>query len=182
MTCRHSMGDPSCTSGKAPADIVRKAQEDLAQWGGAGAYRAPPPERVRVVEKVVEKVVSPPPPDNSNFEIVRFAAVKTMKGRFLIVQVRYESCDNCAYDNNKLMIFEATPQDLVNWRTIDPHFREDGERDLRSAPPPVARFPATDEFWRLAPAIAEEIGGYRWKTAIAANTRAAIERQESGPK
>lgn len=43
----------------------------------------------------------------------------------------------------------------MKWRRIDPHFRDPKQTCLpREAPPPIARFPATERGWSLACYIA----------------------------
>ena len=156
MTCRHRAGDPNCST-KNPEAMAAQARKDYARWVGGPAGQV----TTRVVEKVVEKVIVPPPPDNSKYEVIRHREVHG----YLAVQVRYESCDNCAFDNNKLMIFEdVNTEDLVNWRVIDPHFREDDRGDLRHAPAPILRMPATEKSWEAVEAIIEVFRVQRGQT------------------
>lgn len=67
-----------------------------------------------------------------------------VRGPFLLLRVKYPYCANCAYDNDKLLIFKATALEAMKWREIDPHFR-DKPAGPRAAPSPIARFPASKE-------------------------------------
>ena len=87
-------------------------------------------------------------PDNTQFEIEEIEE----RGHFLIIKAKYPNCAKCAYEGNKVMVFEGVKvKDAIKWRVIDPHFRQGGlPPPINTAPPPVARFPASDQGWRDA--------------------------------
>ena len=137
MICRHSNGDPGCTSGKA--DL-----EPSGQWKG---YQ----------ERVIERYVDSEKPDSKNYDI---EAVEKI-GSHLVLKVSYPNCKKCAYEGNKVMVFlNTTELDVLRWKEIDPHFRPQKEegtqyvkgalKDPKKAPSPAARFPASDEGWKDA--------------------------------
>jgi len=139
MICRHSNGDPGCTSGKA--DL-----EPSGQWRG---YQ----------ERVIERYVDSEKPDSKNYDI---EAVEKI-GSHLVLKVSYPNCKKCAYEGNKVMVFlNTTELDVLRWKEIDPHFRpqkvemdpmnrmERVVKDPKKAPSPAARFPASDEGWKDA--------------------------------
>ncbi len=65
---------------------------------------------------------------------------------YLILKVTYPSCKNCSFEGTKLMVFkDVTLLQVMQWKKIDPHFRENFVGSKEDAPSPVARFPATDE-------------------------------------
>ena len=137
MICRHSNGDPGCTSGKA--DL-----EPSGQWKG---YQ----------ERVIERYIDSEKPDSKNYDI---EAVEKI-GPHLVLKVSYPNCKKCAYEGNKVMVFlNTTELDVLRWKEIDPHFRPQKEegtqyakgalKDPKKAPSPAARFPASDEGWKDA--------------------------------
>ncbi len=78
--------------------------------------------------------------DNTKYEVKQFEQV----GNHLVLKVRYSSCPNCSYDGVKIMVFESTQAtEVIFWKTIDPHFREQRSRSKTIAPPPIARSPRT---------------------------------------
>ena len=87
-------------------------------------------------------------PDNTNFQIEEVEE----RGNFLIVKAKYPNCAKCAYEGNKVMVFEGVKvRDAIKWRILDPHFRQGGlPPPINTAPPPVARFPASDQGWKDA--------------------------------
>lgn len=73
---------------------------------------------------------------------------------YLILKVTYPSCKNCSYEGTKLMVFkDVSLLRVMQWRNIDPHFRETLPEDKFAAPSPVARFPATEEGMQAARAF-----------------------------
>lgn len=144
MTCRHSAGDPECTSGNAPDDLKRKAKNDYDRWcgGSTWTYEGAP------------STYTPPTPDSERFEILD---AREIFGGLLIMKVKYPNCSSCAYEGTKIMVFESTSAlDALRWKRIDPHFR-DPKKAAKSneAPAPIARFPASDDGWQLALDFAE---------------------------
>lgn len=74
-------------------------------------------------------------------------------GPYLVLKVQYPSCTACAYEGIKVLVFKghALERAAIRWREIDPHFRPpDPNAPLHHAPPPIARFPGTDEGWNMA--------------------------------
>lgn len=135
MTCRHSEDDPSCSSYKSPIQRVTLAEKELA--------------RLRKKAGVTDS------PDNTNFDIDDVVAV----GPHLVLRVVYPNCAKCVYEGKKVLVYlNVTVIEAMKWRSIDPHFRAMGAASPKEAPPPAARFPASDEGWRDALAWAQ------WKT------------------
>ncbi len=126
MSCRHrkdALGfiiDPTCGSYVSPEKRMEKIER----------YRAE----------------LQPSPDNSRYEILEHREV----GALLILKVKYDSCDNCAGEAEKIMVFRATIGEALRWKIIDPHFRLSYVPNPREAPPPLARFMPCDEGWRDA--------------------------------
>ena len=91
---------------------------------------------------------TPKTPDSSNYEIVDIVRV----GLHLVLKVLYPNCKKCAYEGNKVMVFlNVSEADVLRWRKIDPHFRDPkASRTSKEAPPPAARFPASQEGWEDA--------------------------------
>ena len=136
MTCRHNTKritlktDPSCSGYQTPERRIEVLEEALAE----------------------EQPANGGVPQTQNFEILEVES----RSDHLIMHVMYPSCPNCSFEGTKLMVFQATLLDAVKWKTIDPHFREPDEiPDPTVAPPPVARFPATDEGLRRARSLVD---------------------------
>ena len=148
MVCKHKRGDPKCTSGKSPKALWDTAASALrvAQW-----YSAMPKE----YEGMFGRGAAPVTPDASEYEILK---AETLHGH-LILCVRYPSCASCAYEGVKVMVYGGISyKDALYWREIDPHFADpSGARAPYQAPPPVARFPGSDEGWERALAFVRVI-------------------------
>jgi hypothetical protein len=80
-----------------------------------------------------------PNPDPNNYKLVQ---VDEYKG-YTIVKLRYPDCTN--YEGNKILVFHAKLLDLVNQKSIDPHFFQDNRFHS-----PIARFVPTPEGWQMA--------------------------------
>lgn len=92
-------------------------------------------------------------PNPTKYKILKVEAIE----RFLIIAATYPSCRNC----NKLMVFEGVGlEDALMWERIDPHFDDKRQGTRESAPPPIARFPATDAGWAMARQL---VGGLKPK-------------------
>lgn len=131
MTCRHKMGDPGCSS-----NVARMAAAELE------------------LQEAKERMGLRAEPDNSDYEI----ETVLIEGNHLVMKVRYPSCDNCAFEGLKILVYEnVAVVDAMKWRVIDPHFVEDRERPPTQAPSPAARFPATQDGWVRALAFARSI-------------------------
>jgi len=121
MTCRHKAGDPNCSSNKAYINAATQLQKRIAE---------------------LEQRV-----DASNYDIEAFERV----GPHVVLRVRYPSCKDCSFEGVKIMVFlNVTEIEMMRWRKIDPHFRDEAGRNPREAPSPAARFPATEDGMRDA--------------------------------
>jgi hypothetical protein len=122
MICRHSPGDPNCSSNQGPY----AASRELAAREQSLRDRTPSPENYEVIDAV---------------EI----------GRHLVMKVKYPSCKNCSFDSKKVMVFmNTTMKQALFWKRIDPHFSTKNKGNKYEPPPPRARFPADDEGWKDA--------------------------------
>jgi hypothetical protein len=132
MTCRHTKGDPNCSS--SPEGQARALAESRNYYES------------RMKEREQELLSRTPDPDQ--YEITKFVRVD----EHVVLMVKYPSCSACAYEGNKvLVLLNVNEQELVQWRRIDPHFRDPKEkRKPREAPSPAARFPASEEGWKDA--------------------------------
>lgn len=125
MTCRHSPGDPNCSS--SSQGQIRAAQDNARYW-----------------ENKIKEIT----PDADKFEIIEVEEV----GPILILKVKYPSCVKCAYEGTKLLVYKGVAlKEVVKWRRIDPHFSDPKQtRKPNEAPSPAARFPASPEGWKHA--------------------------------
>jgi len=140
MTCRHSPGDPSCSSSPAGAARAAAFAEERARTEARK-------EITRLQDQLRQQTV-----DAQNYEVEEVAR----KGAHLAMRVRYPSCAKCAYEGAKVMVFLNTPETAVlRWRRIDPHFRGPAPASPTEAPSPAARFPATETGWLDALAYLE---------------------------
>jgi len=137
MPCRHSPGDPACTSGNSPADLYKKGVELVTRWGPKAGFGVP--------TNTIPAAPEPPTPDAERYQILDVAEVQSA----LVVRVKYPSCERCSYEGVKVLVFlETRPTDALRWTRIDPHFGDPSEKRRGSeAPSPAARFPASDEGW-----------------------------------
>lgn len=98
-------------------------------------------------------------PDNTRYE-VREAKLVTTGGEsdrgYIVLRVQFFGC-NCEFSGVKIMVFADTSlEEAIKWKMVDPHFRPANKIDEPTrAPPPAARFPATDEGWADAIAYAQ---------------------------
>ncbi len=136
MICRHSRGDPNCGSSGGSSSVEY-------------VYRDTPCNKKHYPD--VET------PDSKNYDIVQIERV----GEHLVLKVLYPNCSKCAFEGNKVMVFINIGElEVIRWKEIDPHFRPSKEggtqwakgtlKDVKKAPSPVARFPATEEGWKDA--------------------------------
>ena len=127
MTCRHSSGDPTCSS--YPSYVKNQEKIRNAEIGEALLKRTPNPDDYEIID------------------------VKSLCGN-LVMKVQYSSCVECSFDAMKVMVFlNVDVLAAMKWRRIDPHF-DDKTRTDREAPSPDARFPATAKGWDDALAYA----------------------------
>lgn len=131
MTCRHSAGDPNCSSSRFyPAFDSAQNQRVL--------------DLQKEVDRQRELLKGP---DNSRFEIVD---VSEVPGHGIALKVKYDSCENCSYEGTKVLVYlGSTMRDVLKWRVIDPHFK-DKPSGAKEAPSPDARFPASPVGWEMA--------------------------------
>lgn len=88
-----------------------------------------------------------PNPDPENFKILSSQTI----GNWLIIKVNYPDCTN--YEGNKILLYKyVTVEQLIAQGSIDPHFSNNC--NFHS---PVARFIPTDDGWRMACKIAQEM-------------------------
>lgn len=93
--------------------------------------------RIRVLESQLAARV-----DNTQYTVCNFY----WAGAYLVLTVQYPSCQDCAYEGTKILVYKDVANiDLLNWREIDPHFREPQVKKPSQAPSPIARFPASVE-------------------------------------
>lgn len=87
---------------------------------------------------------TPVTPDSRNYEIEEVERI----GLHLVMKVRYPNCSQCSYEGNKVMVFlNVSEKDVLRWREIDPHFRDNETSFPGKAPSPAARFPPSKEGW-----------------------------------
>lgn len=141
MSCRHSAGDPNCSSSAAYQERARNEAFDRKEK--ALAERA----------KKVEAELKANTPDPSDFDITDIEQV----GSHLVMKVKFPSCAKCEYEGNKVMVFlNRTLKDVFRWKRIDPHFRAATPAPPSEAPSPAARFPGSNEGWDDAMRYARE--------------------------
>jgi hypothetical protein len=93
---------------------------------------------------------SPPPPPalpNPKPDNFKFVQVQEVKNH-IVVKVNYPDANN--YEGNKVMLYRnAKLIDLVNQKTLDPHFSN--SKKMLS---PFARFEPTEDGWKAAITLA----------------------------
>lgn len=143
MSCRHSPDDSACSSHPSKWTPERRAREHADALDRARRIAASGPG----VEAPAEN--SPDPDDYEVEDALEVAGN-------LVLRVRYPSCERCAYEGSKVLVFVGTTVlAAIRWRRIDPHFREDvPSRPPTEAPSPAARFPASGKGWEDALAYA----------------------------
>lgn len=142
MTCRHSPGDPACSS--HPTNVARHAAERASHAQ----------QRAEARIKELEAQLSQGRLDAEKFEILDAVRVQGN----LVLKVQYPSCPRCSYEGVKVLVYiNVSEMVALRWRVIDPHFRAPSEekQDPREAPSPAARFPASPEGWQDALHYAE---------------------------
>lgn len=115
------------------------------------AYADQEQRRREGLEREVEalrKTVAASSPDNTKFQIVAAEEV----GKNLVLKVLYPNCALCSFEGLKVMVFLGVGlKQAILWRKIDPHFREPNKtNNPNEAPPPAARFPASEQGWKDA--------------------------------
>lgn len=90
-----------------------------------------------------------PRPDN--YSIKNFAEHKP----YLVLWINYPNCTN--YNGDKILVVQATIEQLVKTKHIDPHFSEQPCAVENALPSPIARFVPTEEGWLLALAFVRSI-------------------------
>lgn len=157
MTCRHAPGDPNCSSSPEGQARERAYAKEVAQRELARSQKE--------LQKQIDALRAQTP-DAENYQIEEVHRA----GPHLVLKVRYPSCAACAYEGVKVMVFLDVPEGAaLRWRRIDPHFRAWPEKmgqKVHEAPPPAARFPASEEGWRdaLEYAHSKNAGGSRTRS------------------
>jgi len=137
MICRHKPGDKNCTSGKA----------NMPSRSDSYGYTPPSPSYTSSWESTARsKGWSPIPatPDSSNYTIEKMQRIGS---KHVVLQVKYPNCKECAFEGLKTLAYlNVTEMEMLNWKTIDPHFGDPNIfRIPTEAPSPIARFPGTDD-------------------------------------
>ncbi len=86
-------------------------------------------------------------PDPDNFKILDYF----VDGDFLLIKINYPNATN--FEGNKIMLYKGVKLlDLINSRSIDPHFYENQNS-------PIARFVPTDAGWEMAIKVINSLKG-----------------------
>lgn len=94
------------------------------------------------VERIVEKVVVKHLPNPNPYNYVIKNDYK--QGEYLIILINYPDCTN--YEGNKVLLYKnVNLRDLINQKSIDPHFSNN-----KSKYSPIARFVPTTDGWNMA--------------------------------
>jgi hypothetical protein len=94
-------------------------------------------------------------PDPTFFKIQQFLSI----GRYTAVRIRYPTCTN--YQGMKILVYEATQEQVEKQRALDPHFSENAMFFS-----PVARFEPTDKGWGLARKFMEALTPTVWDQIV----------------
>lgn len=142
MTCRCANPQEHARRAEQNAADSIRSDREMADREKAEAKRA-------TDARFAELAARTPNPDQ--FEVDRIQEV----GKCLVMRVIYPSCSKCAYEGAKVMVFEGPAViDVIKWRRIDPHFRDPGAlagvKATKEAPSPIARFPGSEEGWKMA--------------------------------
>jgi len=88
-------------------------------------------------------------PTANDYEILDVVSVGSQG---IVLKVKYPCCACRDYEGMKVLVyFNSTINDVVFWKQIDPHFRNNEKKSPKhKAPGPDARFPATDDGWNNA--------------------------------
>ena len=79
-------------------------------------------------------------PNPNNWQALQIKEI----GKYLVLELKYPDCTN--YEGRKILVFEnITMIDLINQRSIDPHFSSN--KVMKS---PIARFVPTQAGWNMA--------------------------------
>ena len=90
-----------------------------------------------------------PNPNPNNWKLISFKEVND----FLILQLEYPDCTN--YEGKKILVFHNTTLvELVNQKSIDPHFSNN--KTFKS---PIARFAPTTEGLKMALSFVQNYKG-----------------------
>ena len=78
-------------------------------------------------------------PNPYNFKVIE----AEQHQEYIILKVNYPDCKN--YEGNKVLIYKATLKDILNQKSLDPHFSDNKEKVS-----PIARFTPDDKGWKMA--------------------------------
>ncbi len=126
MTCHHGPNDRSCSSHR----------DYVAPHSYANSYS------------------TPITPDSEKYEIIDYWEI----GEYFVLKVKYPNCGICSFEGTKILVYHgiSVKDILTKWKKIDPHFADPKRpKSISSAPPPIARFPASAEGQALAIKTAE---------------------------
>lgn len=127
MTCR-------CRSPQEHADRASQYERDVAL-----SIKADTDKKIQELKSQLSSVS----PDNTKFQIEDIKEVEN----FLVMKVLFPNCAKCAYEGNKVLVYENVKMvDVFKWRVLDPHFRPNVSAP-NEAPSPIARFPASKIGW-----------------------------------
>lgn len=129
MTCRHSPGDPNCSS--HPDRQYERAQESQRERDKEAA--------------ILKALASKDTPDAKHYEVVGVVEVSS----HLVMKVLFPNCSHCSFEGSKVIVWlNTTPLQALMWKQIDPHFRDKkAATNPLHAPGPDARFPASPDGW-----------------------------------
>jgi len=133
MICRHRSGDPACGSTAGGYQAADNARNELGN-------------RLAEVNKLKQQIAAMTP-DSSKFEIEDTKQV----GKHMVMKVSFPNCKACAYEGNKVLVYlNVDINSVLKWRFLDPHFRAVKPANVKEAPSPDARFPASNDGWKNA--------------------------------
>ena len=83
-------------------------------------------------------------PDPYNFKVIKVEKLN----EYHIMEVNYPNCTN--FKGNKILVFEGLSDlDIINMKSLDPHFNEDSYL--------IARFAPSSDGWDMAVTLCESL-------------------------
>ena len=128
----------SCINCNPPSK--KPTRDERCKLNVPDIYGSRPNLRPQTAKKKTKKKATPPPnvPNPSKFKILEMRQID----KWTIVKVQYDEAVN--YEGKKIMVYEATPEQIQKCKVLDPHFC-DGKHLS-----PFARFEPTKDGWRAA--------------------------------